>query len=124
MNITHSYRFWSPGPPEYILVKAGLFDLIDLAVSPTKRLMRLLDPLPDELQPLLVRMAETCALELGGAIDTGGLRSRLVSELRALGLRDGAIGDLFVLMTKGAAATAEERRGQGPFLCGTPQLAR
>jgi hypothetical protein len=127
MNITHSYRFWSPGPPEYILVKAGLFDVILPEVSPTKRLTRLLRPIdtvPDDLLPILVRMAECAAIELGGAIDTGALRSRLVSELRALGLRHEAIGDLFVLMTEGAAATAEERRGEGPFVCGTALLAR
>ncbi len=104
--------FWSPGPAEYILVKAGLFQVVDLAVSPTKRLTRLLDPLPDELLPILVRMAECAAIELGEAIDTGALRSRLVAELRKLGLRHEAIGDLFVLVTAGAREAAEERRKQ------------
>jgi hypothetical protein len=104
-------------------VRAGLFDVVDLAVSASKRLMRLLNPLPDELLPILVRMAEVCALELGNAIDTGALRSRLVADLRKLGLRHEAIGDLFVLVKEGAAAAAEERRRQGPFVCGTPLLA-
>ena len=127
MNITHRHLFWSPGPPEYILVKAGLFDVILPEVSPTERLSRLLRPIdtvPDDLLPILVRMAECVAIELGGAIDTGALRSRLVAELRTLGLRHEAIGDLFVLMTKGAAAAAEERRRQEPFVCGTALLAR
>jgi hypothetical protein len=89
--------------------------VVELAVSPTDRLTRLLrplDPLPDELLPLLIRMAECAAIELGGAIDTGALRSRLVAELRAFGLRHEAIGDLFVLVGKGAAKAAEDRRKQ------------
>lgn len=127
MNITHDYRFWSPGPPEYILVKAGLFRVVDSNVSPTDRLTRLLRPIdtvPDDLLPILVRMAECAAIELGGAIDTRALRSRVVSELRTLGLPHEAIGELFVLMTDGAAAAAEERRRQKPFVCGTALLAQ
>ena len=103
----------APGPAEYILVKAGLFDVVDLAVSPTDRLTRVLrplNPLPDELLPILVRMAKCAALELGGAIDTGALRSRLVGELHKLGLRHEQIGDLFVRVGKGAELAAEERR--------------
>jgi hypothetical protein len=116
MKIPFPHRFWSSGPAEYILFKAGLFQVVDLAVSPTERLTRLLDPLPDELLPLLVRMAEICALELGNALDTGGMRARLVSDLRTLGLPHEAIGDLFVLVTKGARETAEERRKEPRFL--------
>jgi hypothetical protein len=113
MNIPSPHCFWHPGPAEYILVRAGLFHVVDFAVSPADRLTRLLrplDPLPDELLPLLIRMAECAAIELGGAIDTGALRSRLVDESRKLGLRQGAIGDLFVLVAKGAAEAAEDRR--------------
>jgi hypothetical protein len=115
MDIPNPHRFWHPGPAEYILVKAGLFRVVDLTVSPTERLTRLLDPLPDELLPPLVQMAEICALELGGAIDTYPLRARVVSDLKELGLPDWAIGDLFVLVTEGAASTAEERRREPKF---------
>ena len=114
MRIPSPHRFWSPGPAEYILVKAGLFRVDDLAVSSTDRLTRLLrplDPLPDELLPLLIRMAECAAIELSGAIDTGALRSRLVAELRKLGLRHEAIGDLFVAVGKGAVKDNILRRG-------------
>ena len=76
MNMPHLHRFWSPGPAEYILGKAGLFNVNDTRVSPARRLTRLLDPLPDELLPPLVEMAEICALELGGAIDTYARRGR------------------------------------------------
>ena len=105
--------FWHIGTPEYILVKAGLFQDYDHApTDQLTRLLRPLNPLPDELLPLLVRMAECAALELGGAIDTGGLRSRLVGELHKLGLRHEQIGDLFVRVGKGAERAAEERRNR------------
>jgi hypothetical protein len=48
---------------------AIVFRFMDLPVSPTARLARLLDPIPDELLAPLVQTAEICALELGGAID-------------------------------------------------------
>ena len=108
MRIPSPHRFWAPGPAEYILVRAGPFRADDLAVSPMDRLTRLLrslDPLPDELLPLPIRMAE-CA-----AIDTGALRSRLVAELRRPGLRHEAIGDLFVAVGKGAVKDNILRRG-------------
>ena len=114
MRIPSPHRFWSPGPAEYILVKARLFRADDLALSPTDRLtplLRPLDPLPDELLPLPIRMAECAAVELGGAIDTGALRSRLVAELRKLGLRHEAIGDLFVAVGKGAVKDNVLHRG-------------
>ena len=76
MNMPHPHRFWSPGPAEYSLGKVGLFNVIDTKVSPARRLARLLDPLPDELLPPLVEMAEICSLELGGAIDTYARRGR------------------------------------------------
>lgn len=109
--------FWHIGTPEYLLVKAGLFDAHDVTVpvSPTDKLMKLLRPLkavPEELLPILVRMAECAAIELGGAIDTHGRRSRLVGELHRLGLRHEQIGDLFVRVGKGAELAAEERRHQ------------
>jgi hypothetical protein len=119
MNIPSPHCFWHPGTAEYILVRVGLFHVVDLAISPTHlltRLLRPLDPLPDELLPLLIRMAECAAIELGGAIDTGALRSRLVVELRNLGLRHGAIGDLFVLVGKGAGEAAEDRRKEPAVL--------
>jgi hypothetical protein len=112
MHLPYPYRFWQSGPAEYVLVKAGLFRVIDLSVSPADALTRLLDPLPDALLPTLVRMAEICALELGGAIDTGDRRARAVGELRELGLPHAAIGDLFQMIAAGAAATAQERRDQ------------
>jgi len=115
----HEYPLPSPplvaGFPEYILVKGGLFRVVDLPVSPTERLTVLLDPLADELLTHLVRMAEIGALELGGAIGTYPLRVRVVSDLKGLGLPDWAIGDLFVLVTDGAAATAKERRREPKF---------
>ncbi len=49
------------GTPENILIKAGLFLADDLAVSPADRLTRLLrplDPMADELLPILVQMEE------------------------------------------------------------------
>ena len=112
--------FWHLGTPEYILVRAGLFDAYDVTVpvSPTDKLTRLLRPLkavPDELLPLLVRMAEYAAIELGGAIDTLR-RSRIVGELHKLGLRHETIGDLFVLVGKGAELAAEDRRNQPPAI--------
>lgn len=115
MIIPSPHCFWHPGPAEYILVRAGLFQVADFAVSPTDRLARLLrplDPLPDDLLPLLVRMAECAAIELGNAIDTHGRRSRLVGELHKLGLRHESIGDLFVAVRKGAELAAEERRNR------------
>lgn len=109
--------FWHIGTSEYILVRAGLFDAYDVTVpvSPTAKLIKLLRPLrdvPDDLLPILVRMAECAAIELGNAIDTHGRRSRIAGELHKLGLRHEAIGDLFVQVGKGAAEAAEERRNR------------
>ena len=106
---------WHIGTLEYLLVKAGLFDAYDVTVpvSPTEKLIKLLRPLnsvPDELLPLLVRMAECAALELGGAVDVGARHTGLVADLRKLNLRHEAIGDLFVAVGKGAALAAEDRR--------------
>jgi hypothetical protein len=115
MTIPSPHCFWHPGPAEYILVRAGLFQVVGLAVSPSDRLARMLrplSPLPDELLPILVRMAECAALELGNAIDTHGRRSRLVGELHKLGLRHESIGDLFVAVGEGAELAAEERRNR------------
>ena len=113
MRINFRYIPWSLGTPEYILLKAGLFQAED--GSPTDRLTRLLRPLkdvPEELLPILVCMAEMCALDLGYAIVTEARRTRLVADLRKLSLRHEAIGDLFVLVGKGAAKAAEDRRKQ------------
>jgi hypothetical protein len=103
------YPLWVPGSVEYILVKAGLFHLDLLDVTPTDRLMRLRVP-PEDILPVLLHMAEVAAIERGGAIDTGSRRSRIIGELRALGLRHEQIGDLFVWMGKGAWLAAEDRR--------------
>ncbi len=35
MRINFPYHFWSLGTPEYILIKAGLFQADDLAASST-----------------------------------------------------------------------------------------
>lgn len=110
------YRSWSRGTPEYILVKAGLFQADDLGVRPTDKLTRLLNPLPDELLPILIEMAWVGALELGGAIDTHDRRSRIVGQLHKLGLRHEQIGGLFVAVGKGAAEAAEEWRRNRPEL--------
>jgi hypothetical protein len=118
MLISPRYRGWSLGTPEYILLKAGLFQADDQAVSPTAQLTRLLRPLkdvPDDLLPILVQMAECAAIEVGGALDTGARRSPVIAGLRKLGLRHESIGDLFVLVGKGAAEAAKERRNRpGP----------
>ena len=83
MNMPHPHRFWSPGPAEHILGKAGLFNVIDTKVSPARRLTRLLGPLPDKLLPPLVDQAEICSLEFGGAIDTYTHRARSLRPERA-----------------------------------------
>ncbi len=66
--------------------------------------------MPDDLLPILVRMAEYAAIELGGAIDTGGTPVAAGADLPKLGLRREASGDLFVMVGKGAAGVAEDRR--------------
>lgn len=115
MTIPSPHRFSHPGPAEYILLKAGLFQADDKAVSPTDKLLRLLRPLkdvPEELLPVLVRMAEMSALDLSGAIDTSDRRSGIMRELLSLGLRNEGIGGLFAAVGKGAELAAEERRNR------------
>ena len=61
------------GTPENILIKAGLFLADDLAVSPADRLTRLLrplDPMADELLPILVQMEEVLRRSWEMRLDT------------------------------------------------------
>jgi hypothetical protein len=109
--------FDTPGHPEYVLAKAGLFSSKgDMSAT----LLRLFNgaamPPVETLIPALIAVVNVCNAELGGALDCYGERTRAIEGLRRIGLSDchGAIGEVFDAIIEATAVVAEERRTQGP----------